>query len=71
MKTNTEAAPAGEKTAGKPAANEVDMLCKVLVNGMTYNGAHHAKDKEMPIPEAKANALVKLNPPQVEILGVV
>lgn len=49
----------------------VQLLCKVLSNGMIYADAHHAAGKILPMPEAQANALAATTPPAVEIVGTV
>ena len=70
MKTQTDAAADGQTTAAKPeAATPLQLHCRVLINGMVYNDAHHAKDKEMPVDKDKAEFLAGTNPPQLEILG--
>lgn len=75
MTPKPDAAADGQTTAPKkeaaaPKAAPLSLHCKVLVNGMLYADAHHAKGKLMSIPEDKANYLAQMTPPQVEIIGV-
>lgn len=70
MKTTTEAATDGQKSATQTgAASSLQLHCKVLVNGMIHAEAHHAAGKLMAIPKEAAEYLAGMNPPQVEILG--
>lgn len=72
MKNNTDAAADGQTTAPQTAAaTPLQLHCKVLVNGMVHNDAHHAIGKELAIPKDKAEYLAAMTPPQVEILGTV
>ena len=71
MKTTTDAAADGQTTAPTAeAAAPLQLHCKVLVNGMLYQDAHHAVGKLMSLPKDAAEYLAKMDPPQVEILGV-
>jgi hypothetical protein len=71
MNKNQDAAADGQTTAPQTeAAQPLQLHCKVLVNGMLYADAHHAKGKLMSIPADKAEYLAAMKPPQVEILGV-
>lgn len=57
------------KTTAKKAApkqSEPLLPCRILINGTLYNGAHHAKNKQMPIPKSDADALAEQG--AVEIL---
>lgn len=61
-KTATKTAkPASQKSADTKA-----VPCRVLKNGMLYEGCHHAKHKQMAIPQEDAEALAKQG--SVEIL---
>ncbi len=71
MNKNQDAAADGQTTAPqKEAAQPLQLHCKVLVNGMLYADAHHAKGKLLSIPRDKAEFLAGMKPPHVEILGV-
>lgn len=71
MKPQVNAAADGQTTAPTTeVAQPLQLHCKVLVNGMLYEDAHHAVGKVMTIPKEKADYLAAMNPPQVEIVGV-
>lgn len=63
--TNTKSV---KSTANKQ--DDPEVVVKILVNGALINDAHHALGKTLKMPESKARVLMKLTPPQVEIIGV-